>query len=149
MLKYQVIPVTSYQQNCSLVWCDKTHDAVLIDPGGDIEVLLAAVEENKVNLKAVWLTHGHLDHIGGTAELKNLFNLPVIGPHKDDQFLFEAIPAQIEMFGFSPVDSFMPDKWLDEDQTLHIGEEEFSILHTPGHTPGHIVYKHDVQKCLW
>lgn len=149
MLQYQVIPVTSFQQNCSLLWCDETNDAVLVDPGGEVDRLLAAVEENGLNLKAIWLTHGHLDHVGGTAELKQRLNLPVIGPHIDDQFLLDAIPKQCEMFGFSLVDSFLPDQWLDEDQTLKIGNESLSILQAPGHTPGHVVLKHDLRKLLW
>jgi len=149
MLQYQIIPVTSFQQNCSLLWCDKTNQAVLVDPGGDVDKILAAVEAKKVDLTAIWLTHGHLDHVGATAELKQKFNLPVIGPHKDDLFLLDAIPQQCEMFGFSLVDSFLPDKWLDEDQTLTLGNESLSILHTPGHTPGHVVLQHSQQKLLW
>ena len=149
MLQYQIIPVTSFQQNCSLLWCDETNDAVLVDPGGEVDHLLAAVEENGLNLKAIWLTHGHLDHVGGTAELKQRLNLPVIGPHIDDQFLLDAIPKQCEMFGFSLVDSFLPDQWLDEDQTLKIGNESLSILQAPGHTPGHVILKHDKRKLLW
>ena len=149
MLRYQILPVTSFQQNCSLIWCDKTGDAVLIDPGGDLEILLAAVKQENVNLKAIWLTHAHLDHVGATAELIKQLELPVIGPHKDDQFLLDAIPMQCEMFGFDLVEKFLPDQWLDEDQILKIGEEVFSVIHTPGHTPGHVVLKHDKQKILW
>jgi len=149
MLQYQIIPVTSFQQNCSLVWCDQTNHAVLVDPGGEVDKLLTAVMNNQVDLKAIWLTHGHLDHVGATAELKQKLNLPVIGPHKDDQFLLDAIPEQCEMFGFSLVETFLPDKWLDEDQTLTVGNESLSILHTPGHTPGHVVLQHSKQKLLW
>jgi len=149
MLQYLIIPVTSFQQNCTLLWCDQTNDAVLIDPGGEADRLLTEVEKHHLNLKAIWLTHGHLDHIGATAELKQKLNLPVFGPHIDDQYLLNAIPLQCEMFGFSPVDSFVPDQWLEEGQTLEIGNESFSIIHTPGHTPGHIVLKHSKQKLLW
>ncbi|HED35227.1 MAG TPA: MBL fold metallo-hydrolase [Gammaproteobacteria bacterium] len=149
MLQYQLIPVTSFQQNCSLVWCDQTNEAVLVDPGGEAERLLSAVAEHRLDLKAIWLTHGHLDHVGATAELKEKLNLPVTGPHKDDQFLLDAIPKQVERFGFAPVDSFLPEQWLDEGDTLKVGNEVLSILHTPGHTPGHVVLKHDKQKILW
>jgi len=149
MLQYHLIPVTSFQQNCSLVWCDQTNKAVLIDPGGNTELLLSSVAERKLDLIEIWLTHGHLDHIGATAELKELLNLTVIGPHVDDKFLLDAIPKQCEMFGFSLVKSFLPDKWLDEGQTLKLGNEALSILHTPGHTPGHVVLQHSQQKLLW
>ena len=149
MLQYQIIPVTSFQQNCSLLWCDETNEAVLVDPGGEVEHLLTVVDEKGLNLKAIWLTHGHLDHVGGTAELIQKLNLPVIGPHIDDQFLLDSIPKQCEIFGFSLVDSFLPDQWLDEDQILNIGNESLSVLHLPGHTPGHVVLKHDQRKLLW
>jgi len=149
MLRYQVIPVTSFQQNCSLIWCDQTNDAALIDPGGDIDHLLKAVADNDVDLKKIWLTHGHLDHVGATAELKKRFNLPVTGPHIEDKFLLDAIPLQCEMFGFPTVEKFLPDQWIDEATVLSLGAEKFSILYTPGHTPGHIVIKHDGRKLLW
>jgi len=149
MLQYRIIPVTPFQQNCSLLWCDQTRDAVLVDPGGEIQKLMAAVEDEGVNLTAVWLTHGHLDHVGGCAQLKKEFNLPVIGPHPDDQFLLDAMAMQCEMFGFTPVDKFLPDQWLDESSTLSLGNEQFSVLHTPGHTPGHIVLRHVPQQLLW
>lgn len=149
MLKYELIPVTSFQQNCSLVWCDQTKDAVLIDPGGDIEKLQLAITEKQVNLTAVWLTHGHLDHVGATAEIVKRFNIPVIGPHKEDAFLINALPKQCEMFGFSQVENFTPDKWLVEGEKLVLGKEELSVLFLPGHTPGHVVLKHEKQKLLW
>ncbi len=149
MLQYKTVPVTSYQQNSSLVWCDVTDEGVIIDPGGDIHLLVQAVNDNNISLKAIWLTHGHLDHIGGTAELMKIFNLPVIGPHIDDDFLIKAIPQQIEMFGFPQVKSFTPDKWLTEDDILTVGNEKLSVIFTPGHTPGHIVLKHEKQKLLW
>lgn len=149
MLQYQTIPVTHFQQNCSLLWCDKTNKAVLIDPGGDVDKLLSAVKLNNLNLTEIWLTHGHLDHVGACAELKKLLNLPVIGPNKADLFLIEALPKQCEMFGFALVDDFIPDKWLKEGDTLSLGDEKLDILSSPGHTPGHIIIKHKKQKLLW
>ena len=149
MLQYKVIPVTSFQQNCSLVWCDQTNEAALIDPGGNIDLLLKIVTEKNVNLKQIWLTHGHLDHVGATAELMERLHLPVTGPHIDDKFLLDAIPLQCQMFGFSMVEKFLPDHWVDESTNLKLGKEYFSILYTPGHTPGHIVIKHDARKLLW
>ena len=149
MLQYTTIPVTSFQQNCSLIWCDQTNDAVLVDPGGDVELLLKTVAETSVNLKEIWLTHGHLDHVGASAELKKKLNLPIIGPQIEDEFLINALPVQCEMFGFSLVENFTPDRWLNEGECLKVGNEELSVIYTPGHTPGHIVLKHSGQKLLW
>ncbi len=149
MLKYRLIQVTSFQQNCSLVWCAHSNDAVLIDPGGDFERLIDVIKTTGVNLKAVWLTHGHLDHVGASSMLRAHYNIPVIGPHKEDQFLFDAIPKQCQMFGFESVETFYPDQWLDENDILELSGHRFNILHTPGHTPGHIVIVDSDQKRLW
>ena len=149
MLQYQIIPVTSYQQNCSLIWCDQTNEAALIDPGGNIDLLLKIVTEKNVNLKQIWLTHGHLDHVGASATLKKQLNLPITGPHIEDEFLINALPKQCEMFGFSLVENFTPDRWLNEGECLKVGNEELSVIYSPGHTPGHIVLKHSGQKLLW
>ena len=149
MLQYQLIPVTHFQQNCTLLWCDQTLDAVFVDPGGDVDLLLSAVKKNNLNLKAIWLTHGHLDHVGGCAELSQHFSLPIIGPHKNDQFLIEALPEQCEMFGFSHVENFTPSRWLEPGDVLVLGKEKFKVLFAPGHTPGHIILKHENRKLLW
>jgi len=149
MLKYQIIPVTPYQQNCTLLWCDKTNHAALIDPGGDVPILLDAIKKNQLDLKQIWLTHGHLDHIGGTEEIASSSDIPIIGPHHDDFFWLDILAQQCEMFNFPAVKNFTPDKWLNEGDTLTLGEEQFEILHTPGHTPGHIVIVHHASKTLW
>jgi hydroxyacylglutathione hydrolase len=149
MLKYQIIPVTSYQQNCSLLWCDQTCEAVLVDPGGETDRLLNAVKENKLNLKSIWLTHGHLDHMGATKELVDKTGIDVIGPHVADHFLIKLIDKQCEMFGFPLVEGFEPDSWLKEGDNLQLGNESFNVLHTPGHTPGHIILVHQASKMLW
>ena len=121
----------------------------MIGPGGDIDLLLNAVAHQNVYLKQIWLTHGHLDHVGATAELKARLKIPVTGPHIDDKFLLDAIPQQCQMFGFSSVEKFLPDHWINEDTILTLGNEIFSVLYTPGHTPGHIVIKYDEKKLLW
>jgi glyoxylase-like metal-dependent hydrolase (beta-lactamase superfamily II) len=100
MMKYRVIPVTDYQQNCSLVWCSETNKAALIDPGGDGDILLRAVREEGVQLEKLLLTHGHLDHVGGAKLIAEQLNIPIIGPHQDDAFWLELLPSQAEMFGF-------------------------------------------------
>ncbi len=140
MLKYRVTPVTDYQQNCSLVWCSTTHKAALIDPGGDIELLLRAVKEEGVELEKILLTHGHLDHVGGAQRIAEQLSIPIIGPHQADAFWLERLADQAKMFGFAPIEPFMPDQWLVEGGQVSIGNELFEVLHCPGHTPGHIVF---------
>lgn len=149
MLKQQIIPVTAYQQNCSLLWCDNTLDAVLIDPGGEADRLIASIEEKNLNLQQIWLTHGHLDHVGATEELASQFHIPIIGPHHEDSFLLETITQQCEYFNFPKVKSFTSDQWLMEGDVLSLGKEEFAVMYTPGHTPGHIVIVHHASKMIW
>lgn len=149
MLKQKIIPVTPYQQNCSLLWCDQTNEAALIDPGGDVPALLAEIKSKQLDLKQIWLTHGHLDHVGGTEELASRCHVPIIGPHQDDFFWLDILQQQCEMFNFPKVNNFTPDQWLNEGDKLTLGNEQFEILHTPGHTPGHIVIVHHASKTLW
>ena len=112
MFKYFTIPVTAFSQNCSLVWCDQTQDAAIIDPGGDLELLLAEVARLGVNLTQIWLTHAHIDHAGGTGELAQRLQLPIVGPHPADQFWIDGLPEQSRMFGFPAAQSFKPTRWL-------------------------------------
>lgn len=149
MLKFQIIPVTPYEQNCSLIWCDQTHQAALIDPGGDVSVLLSAIKDNNLDLTQIWLTHGHLDHVGGTEEIASSYNIPITGPHNDDLFLLNALLDQCTMFDFPLVKKFTPTQWLNDGDRLTLGQEQFEVLHTPGHTPGHVVIVHHASKTLW
>ncbi len=139
-MKYQVIPVTAFAQNCSLFWCERTLKAAVIDPGGDIARIVAAIEAAKVHVEKILLTHGHMDHVGGTAELKSLLGVPVIGPHREDMFWIEALDTQAEMMGFSPVQGFVPDQLLNEGAIISVGDERLEVLHCPGHTPGHVIF---------
>ncbi|WP_413110498.1 MBL fold metallo-hydrolase [Thaumasiovibrio sp. DFM-14] len=139
-LKYQVVPVTSFQQNCSVIWCDETLQAAVVDPGGDISKIMATVHENGLELTQILLTHGHMDHVGGTPELVKALHVPVVGPHRDDAFWLQALPAQSNMFGFPHVDAFDADRWLDDGDEVKIGQQTLRVLHTPGHTPGHVVF---------
>ncbi|VUD59039.1 Hydroxyacylglutathione hydrolase GloC [Thalassocella blandensis] len=145
-MKYRIIPVTHYQQNCSLIWCEKTRDAAVIDPGGDLEKITRAVTEEGVNLKKIFLTHGHLDHVGGTAELSQTLQLPIEGPHTEDKFWLDMLPDQARMMGFAEVESFTPNRWLNDGDTLTIGEQHLSVHHCPGHTPGHVILFHAASK---
>ncbi len=149
MLQYQIIPVTAFSQNCSLVWCDETKDAVLIDAGGDVELLKSTVAAMGVKLKAIWLTHGHLDHAGGAQDLREQLGLPVIGPDKADDFWLAGIEQQARTYGLIGLRNVEPDEWLTESREMTLGNETFQVLHTPGHTPGHIIFYHAKQKLAW
>ena len=140
MLNATIIPVTPFAQNCSIVWCARTGVGAVIDPGGDLEQVLAAARENDVRLDKILLTHAHIDHAGGTAELARSLKLPIVGPHVGDQFWIDQMPEQARMFGFPRCDKFAPDRWLDEGDRVQVGEVEFQVRHCPGHTPGHVVF---------
>jgi glyoxylase-like metal-dependent hydrolase (beta-lactamase superfamily II) len=139
-MKFTILPVTPYQQNCSLIWCEATRRAALVDPGGDVEILLAAVERAGVKLDKLLLTHGHLDHVGGALEISRRLAVPIVGPHRNDEFLFDNLQAQAEMFGFPPAEVFSPSQWLEEGDSVEVGNLELKVIHCPGHTPGHVVF---------
>jgi hydroxyacylglutathione hydrolase len=140
MFHRQTLPVTAFEQNCSLVWCSDTNEAALIDPGGDVGKLLEAVKARGLTLKALWLTHAHIDHAGGTGALARTLGLPIIGPHPGDQFWIDALPQQSQMFGFPQAEPFTPTQWLKDGDTVQIGKHTLEVLHCPGHTPGHVVF---------
>jgi glyoxylase-like metal-dependent hydrolase (beta-lactamase superfamily II) len=140
MLHYTTIPVTAFQQNCSLVWCDETQQAAVIDPGGDLDQILAEVKQRGLTLTQIWQTHAHIDHAGGTAELAAKLNLPIIGPHPADQFWIDGLAQQSKMFGFPPADAFTPTRWLHDGDTVTVGHSTLNVRHCPGHTPGHVVF---------
>lgn len=140
MLCYHTIPVTAFQQNCSIVWCDQTQEAAVIDPGGDLDSIQCELERLGLQLRAIWLTHAHIDHAGGVAELAAAQPLDIIGPHPADQFWIDGLPQQSAMFGFPPAQSFTPTRWLHDGDSVRIGQETLSVYHTPGHTPGHVVF---------
>ena len=138
--RYQTIPVTPFQQNCSIVWCSDTLKAAIIDPGGDLPRLLAAVDKLGVTLEQIWLTHAHIDHAGATGTLARERGLPIIGPHEADQFWIDGLPQQSRMFGFPPAENFTPTRWLNDGDTVQIGHCTLQVRHCPGHTPGHVVF---------
>ena len=140
MLSYLTVPVTAFQQNCSLIWDEQTRQAAVIDPGGDLEELLAQVERLDLKLEQIWLTHAHIDHAGGTGELASRLNLPIIGPHPGDQFWIDALPEQSARFGFPPALGFTPSRWLHDGDTVTLGSHTVQVRHCPGHTPGHVVF---------
>jgi len=139
-LKYQIVPVTPFEQNCTLLWCDETMQAAVVDPGGDVHRIIAAAEKLGVRLERILVTHGHIDHAGGVAELAERLSLPVEGPGQEDQFWLDNMPQQAQMFGFPNVRSFSPLRWLGQGDSVRFGNIEMQVLHCPGHTPGHVVF---------
>ena len=138
-----VLPVTAFMQNCSLLIDVDTRAAVVIDPGGDVLDILRLIAERRAKVQAIWLTHGHFDHVGGAAELKQALGgaVPVLGPHPDDAWLVENVEAQAAFFGLAEAGrSITPDAWLDEGDALELGAATFAVRHCPGHTPGHVLF---------
>jgi glyoxylase-like metal-dependent hydrolase (beta-lactamase superfamily II) len=134
------IPVTPFVQNCSLIWCEQTHRGAVVDPGGDLPKILAAVDRAGVTVERVLLTHGHLDHVGAAAALSQALAVPIEGPHEADRYWLDALPEQAQMFGLpASVPGVVPDRWLVEGDTVAVGERRLGVLHCPGHTPGHVV----------
>lgn len=136
-MNIEIIPVTAFQQNCSLIWDDEKN-AAIIDPGGEAEKLIGRIEELGLNLEAILLTHAHLDHVGAAEQVKQHFGVEIWGPQEEDRFLFDSLPEQSQRFGMPTIHAFLPDRWLHEGETIHAGGGIFEILHLPGHTPGHI-----------
>lgn len=140
-LRIHLIPVTAYQQNCSLVWCTKTMRGALIDPGGDLELLKAAVAKAGVTLEKLLITHGHMDHCGQAGILARELNLPIEGPHEGDRFWIEGLGDKHMTMGMVG-EVFEPTRWLHDGETVTVGDLVFDVIHCPGHTPGHVVFFH-------
>ncbi|WNN49813.1 MBL fold metallo-hydrolase [Siccibacter colletis] len=139
-MNYHIIPVTAFAQNCSLIWCEETQQAALVDPGGDAARIKQEVAGKPVTVTQILLTHGHLDHVGAAAELAQHYNVPVIGPQKEDEFWLQGLPDQSRMFGLEECQPLTPDRWLEEGDSVALGNITLEVLHCPGHTPGHIVF---------
>jgi glyoxylase-like metal-dependent hydrolase (beta-lactamase superfamily II) len=135
-----IIPVTLFQQNCTLLWCEATKDAVVIDPGGDVPLIKAAIEKTGVNVRQIWLTHGHIDHVGGAAELRDALKVPIEGPHIADKYLLDHVVESGSNYGMTDVRNFVPDRWLNEGDQVKVGDLAFDIFHCPGHSPGSVVF---------
>ena len=135
-----IIPVTLFEQNCTLIWCEATKKAVVIDPGGDVAKIEAAIKQSNVSVEKIWLTHGHIDHVGGAAELRDALKVAIEGPHVDDKHLLDNVVASGARFGMTGVRNFTPDRWLSEGDQVSVGKLTFDILHCPGHSPGSVVF---------
>jgi len=141
-----VAPVTPLQQNCTIVWCTKTLKAAVIDPGGEVPRLLKAIADNGLTVEKIWITHGHMDHAGGTAALKEATGAVIEGPHKDDQFWIDRTSEAGRQYGMPDARTFTPDRWLENDDTVTLGETTWSVRHCPGHTPGHVIFLHEAAR---
>jgi hydroxyacylglutathione hydrolase len=141
-LKAFIAPVTPLAQNCTIVACPKTNKAAVIDPGGEVDHLLSEITRRGLTIEKIWITHGHLDHAGGAAALKEATGVPIEGPHPDDQFWIDGIEPQGKLYGMPDARSFTPDRWLDEGDVVTLGETQFEVYRCPGHTPGHVIFFH-------
>ncbi len=144
-----IVPVTPYQQNCSVIKCESTNKAALVDPGGDIERILGAVEKLGATVEKVILTHGHLDHCAASDTLRQQLGVPIEGPHREDAFWIDKLPEWCKMAGWEHTEPFTPDRWLEEGDVVTVGEQELKVFHCPGHTPGHVVFLYEPQKVAW
>jgi glyoxylase-like metal-dependent hydrolase (beta-lactamase superfamily II) len=145
-LEYLILPVTPFAQNCSLLWDPATLQAAVVDPGGDIDEILGAARARDLRIEKLLLTHGHIDHVGGSAALAARLGVPVEGPQRGDAFWLDQLPQQCQMFGFPHTAPLAPDRWLEDGDTVTVGGLSLDVIHTPGHTPGHVCFIHKPTK---
>ncbi|WP_241262777.1 MBL fold metallo-hydrolase [Parahaliea mediterranea] len=148
-IKVSIVPVTAYQQNCSILKCETTGKAAIVDPGGDVERILEAVKSMDASVEKILLTHGHMDHCAASDILRQQLSVPIEGPEKEDDFWIAKLPEWCQMAGFPHADAFVPDRWLEDGDTVSVGEQELEVYHCPGHTPGHVVFLHRGQRLAW
>ncbi|MDP7591547.1 MAG: MBL fold metallo-hydrolase [Litorilituus sp.] len=141
-LRYKIIPVTPFEQNCTLFWCDETKQAAVVDPGGDVEKIITAIESEGVSLAKVLITHAHIDHAGATHALATHYAVPIEGPHKEDQFWIDLIEEQKQRFGFANAEKFTPSRYLNQGDNVAFGHITLEVYFCPGHTPGHVIFFH-------
>lgn len=144
-----IVPVTAFQQNCSILVCERTGRAAMVDPGGDLPRLRDALTQLGATLEKVFLTHGHMDHCGAADAVRREFGVPIEGPHREDKFWIDQIAESSRMYGLPPTEPFEPDRWLQQGDTVSFGEQTLEVLHCPGHTPGHVVFFHRGQQLAW
>lgn len=140
-LRAGIIPVTPFQQNCTILFDDETKRGVVVDPGGDVDRICEVIEQNGLSIEAIWITHGHIDHAGGAMELKEALGVDIIGPHEADRPLLERLEVQAQKYGMGgDARNCTPDRFLNEGETVSFAGHDFEVLHCPGHAPGHVVY---------
>ena len=145
-MKISIIPVTQFEQNCSLLVCEETKRAAIVDPGGDLDRIMAVVAQQGATVEKIFLTHGHVDHCSGAAALAAQLNVPIEGPHEAEKFWIDLLPVQSVQFGFPPAQAFTPDRWLNDGDTVTFGAQTLKVFHCPGHTPGHVVFFHETDR---
>jgi len=149
MLGFHIVPVTEFQQNACLIWCQETMEGAWVDPGGEPERLLELARERGVTLTQLLLTHGHLDHVGAARQMADQAGIPIRGPSREDSFWLEQLPVQAQMFGTARVEPFLPDQWLTDGDHVQVGRLRLDVYHCPGHTPGHIVFHSPEAQMAW
>lgn len=146
-LRAAIIPVTAFQQNCTILFDSDSKHGVVVDPGGDVPSILEFLNENQIKVEAIWITHGHLDHAGGAKELKQALGVDIIGPHRDDEKLLNNIELSAQKYGLTDkMQNVQPDRWLEEGESVSFDGHSFSVLHCPGHAPGHVVFFNDANR---
>lgn len=148
-IQVMIVPVTPYQQNCSVIKCVSSSKAAVVDPGGDIDRILEAVDKLEATVEKIILTHGHMDHCAASDVLRERLHVPIEGPHREDDFWIQKLPESCKMSGFPHADAFVPDRWLEEGDTVTVGEQSLQVFHCPGHTPGHVVFHYEPQQVAW
>jgi hydroxyacylglutathione hydrolase len=139
-MKIKVIPVTPFQQNCSLLICETSGKAAVVDPGGELDRIIAAADEHGAEIEKIFVTHAHIDHAGGVADLAERLAVPIEGPHREDQFWIDMLEEQAGMFDFPASRAFEPQRWLEQGDTVQFGAISMDVHHCPGHTPGHVIF---------
>ena len=148
-IQVSIVPVTPYQQNCSIIKCQQSGKAAIVDPGGDIDRILDAVKQMGATVEKIILTHGHMDHCAASDVLRQQLTVPIEGPQLADDFWIAKLPEWCDMAGFPRAEAFVPDRWLEEGDTVTVGEQTLQVFHCPGHTPGHVVFLYEPQKVAW
>ncbi|MBE8191427.1 MAG: MBL fold metallo-hydrolase [Alphaproteobacteria bacterium] len=146
MTQYQIIPVTPFQQNCTILWDEETKRGAVSDPGGDLHLIDKFIADKGIILEKILVTHAHLDHVGKVAEMARTRKIPIIGPHKDDQYWIDLLPESAAQFNFDASETFTPDQWLEHGDVIEAAGASFDVVHCPGHTPGHVVFVQREQK---
>jgi len=145
-LKILIVPVTPFQQNCSIVFDDDTKQGVVVDPGGDLERIEDAIKQSGAKIEKILLTHGHIDHAGGAADLAAKLGVKVVGPHERDKPVLDNIPNRAAMFNMAGAKGVTPDQWLKEGDVVSVGGLDFRVIEAPGHSPGSVVFFNDANK---